>query len=185
MLARQSDGAGHRARRLRADRMVAQPAREIPGLIASPCIGSCPSHILLICLDTYMPPAVYKEGGIYIRDHCGAEPSRDPESAGLKPAVGRRDRASASYAAADRVQAPAGAARGRFRGIHGGRTAASLPAEARTAAGGGCLAGAVSSVLVASRGCSGMPPRPDGRIKTNESNTSEKKGGVTRPRPRI
>src|SRR5204863_6504781 len=67
--------------------------------------------------------------GICVRNHCGAEPPRDTEPPGLVATLGWRDRASASYAAADRVKAPASAARGRFRGIHGGRTAPSLPAE--------------------------------------------------------
>src|SRR6266481_5037994 len=98
---------------------------------------------------------VYKGNGIYIRNHCGAEPPRDIEPPGLRTTVGWRDRASTSYAAADRVKAPASAARGRFRRIHGGRAAPSLPAEARTTSGVGCLAGAVSPVLVRSRGCSG------------------------------
>src|SRR5438874_12686706 len=73
---------------------------------------------------------VYQERGICVRNHCGAEPPGDIGPPGLVTTVGGRDRASASYAAADRVQAPASAARGRFRGIHGGRTAPSLPAEA-------------------------------------------------------
>src|SRR5205809_8105117 len=82
-----------------------------------------------IYLDTYMPCGVYQKSGICVRDHCGAEPPRDVESSGLVTTVGWRDRASAPYATADRVKAPARAARGRFRGIHGGRTAPSLPAE--------------------------------------------------------
>src|SRR5690349_21361488 len=102
---------------------------------------------------------VYEESEICLRNHCGAEPPRDIEPPGLVPTVGGRDRASASYAAADRVEAPASAARGRFRGIHGGRTAPSLPAETGTASGGGCLAGSVPPVLVRSRGCSRTPPR--------------------------
>src|SRR2546429_825323 len=68
-----------------------------------------------------MPDGVYEERGICLRHHCGAEPPRDLEPPGLVPTSGWRDRASASYAAADRVKAPARAARGRFRGIHGGR----------------------------------------------------------------
>src|SRR5205807_9618279 len=113
-------------------------------------------------LDTYMRHGVYKEHGICVRSPCRAEPPRDLEPSGLLTTVGGRDRASTSYAAADRVKAPASAARGRFRGIHGGRTAPSLPAEARTTSGGGCLAGSVPSVLVRSRGCSRTPPRPHG-----------------------
>src|SRR6266446_1259317 len=115
-----------------------------------------------IYLDTYMLCGVYQEGEICVRNHCGAEPPRDIDPPGLVTAVGGRDRASASYAAADRVKAPARAARGRFRGIYSGRTAPSLPAEARTTSGGGCLAGSVPSVLVRSRGCSRTPPRPHG-----------------------
>src|SRR2546422_10671484 len=115
-----------------------------------------------------MPGGVYQRNGICVRNHCGAEPPRDTEPPGLVTTVGGRDRASASYAAADRVKAPASAARGRFRRIHGGRTAPSLPAEARTTSGGRCLAGSVPSVLVRSRRCSRTPPRPHGPIDTNE-----------------
>src|SRR5580698_1792193 len=82
-----------------------------------------------LCLDKHMLHAVYKERGICFRNHCGAEPPRDIESPCLVTAVGGRNRAPTSDAAAHRVQAPASAARGRFRGIHGGRTAPSLPAE--------------------------------------------------------
>src|SRR6267143_6312592 len=117
---------------------------------------------------------VYQEGGICVRNHCGAEPPRDLEPPGLVPTVGGRDRASAWYAAADRVKAPARAARGRFRGIHRGRTAPSLPIEARTTSGGGCLARSVPSVLVRSCGCSRAPPRPHGSINPNEREGKEK-----------
>src|SRR5215472_16943200 len=85
-----------------------------------------------ICLDTYMLCSVYKEHGIGVRNHCGADPPGDLEPAGLVRTVGGRDRAAASYDAADRVEAPARAARGRFRGVHRGRTAPSLQTEART-----------------------------------------------------
>src|SRR5438477_2842009 len=105
---------------------------------------------------------VYEENGIGVRNHCGAEPPCDIEPPGLVTTVGGRDRASTSYAAADRVKAPASAARGRFRGIHSGRTAPSLPAEAGTTSGGRCLAGSVPPVLVRSRRCSRTPPRPHG-----------------------
>src|SRR5881409_320246 len=115
-----------------------------------------------------MPGGVYQPNGICVRNHCGAEPPRDIGPPGLVTTVGGRDRASAAYAAADRVETPASAARGRFRGIHGGRTAPSLPAEARTAAGGGCLAGSVPPVLVCARGCARTPPRPHGPVDTNE-----------------
>ena len=64
----------------------------------------------LIYLDTYMLFRVYKESGICIRNHCGAEPPRDLEPPGLVTTVGWRDRTSTSYAAADRVKAPAGVA---------------------------------------------------------------------------
>src|SRR5215831_10504690 len=118
---------------------------------------------------------VYKRSGICVRSHRGAEPPRDIEPPGLVTTVGGRDRASASHAAADRVQAPASAARGRFRGINGGRTAPSLPAETGTASGGGCLAGAVPPLLVRSRGCSRTPPRPHGAIHADEKEDKEKK----------
>src|SRR5215469_4205716 len=84
---------------------------------------------LLICLDKYILCRVYKERGICIRNYCGAEPSRDIEPPGLIPTVSWGDRASTSYATADRVKALARAARGRFCGIHRGRSATSLPAE--------------------------------------------------------
>src|SRR5690242_18455591 len=115
-----------------------------------------------ICLDTYMLFGVYEENGIPLRNHCGAEPPRDTQPSGLVTTVGWRDRASASYAAADRIKAPARAPRGRFRGIHSGRTAPSLPAETRTISRGGCLAGSVPPVLVRSCRRSRTPPRPPG-----------------------
>ena len=137
---------------------------------------------LCICLDTYMPVRVYKESGICLRNHCGAEPPRDLEPPGLVTTVGGRDRASASYAAADRVKAPARAARGRFRGIHGGRTAPSLPAEAGTISGGGYVAGSVPPVLVRSPGCSRTPPRPHGSINANEKEDKRRRRGPSRER---
>ena len=72
----------------------------------------------------------YTKSGICVRNHCGAEPPRDTEPPGLVTTVGWRDFAAASYVAADRIKAPARAARGRLRGIHGGRPASSLPTEA-------------------------------------------------------
>src|ERR1700678_2114594 len=101
------------------------------------------SGIFHIYLDTYMQCGVYTTNGICLRNHCGAEPPRDIEPSGLVTTVGWRDRASASYAAADRVQAPARAARRGFRRIHSGRAAPSLPAEARTISASGCVAGSV------------------------------------------
>src|SRR4051794_31415594 len=111
---------------------------------------------------------VYEESGICVRHHCGAEPPRDIEPPGLVTTVGWRDRASTSYAAADRVKAPASAARGRFRAIHGRRTAPSLSAEARTTSRGGCVAGSVPPVLVRSHRCARTPPRAHGSINANE-----------------
>src|SRR5215472_11723321 len=118
---------------------------------------------------------VYKDCGICVRSHCGAEPPRDIEPPGLVTTVSWRDRASASHAAADRVQAPASAAGGRFRGIHCGRTAPSLPAQTGTASGGGCLAVSLSPLLVRSRGCSRTAPRPHGSNHANEKEDKEKK----------
>src|SRR5215467_2216682 len=86
--------------------------------------------ILYMPLHVYTMLSILKRHGIGIRNHCGAKPPRDIESAGLVGTVGGRNRASTSDAAADCVQAPASPARGRVRGIHGGRTAPSLPAEA-------------------------------------------------------
>jgi len=133
-----------------------------------------PVYILYIYLDTYMLFGVYQEDGICVRNHCGAEPPRDTEPPGLVTTVSGRDRASASYGAADRVKAPACAARGRFRGIHGGRTAPSLPAETWTISAGRFLAGAVPPVLVRSRRCSRTPPRPHGTNETGSISTNEK-----------
>src|SRR6185437_284793 len=132
-----------------------------------------------------MPCGVYQGNGI-LRNHCGAEPPRDTEPPGLVTAVGWRDRASASYDAADRVKAPARAARSRFRGVHRGRTAPSLPTETRTVSGAGCLVGSVPSILVRARGCSRTAPRPDESFNTNEGNTNEKedKQKTARPKPR-
>src|SRR5436190_1741929 len=90
-----------------------------------------------IYLDRYMPRWVYRAHGICVRNHCRAEPPRDIEPPGLVTTVSRGDRAPASHAATDRLEAPAGAARGRARGSHGGRTAPSLSAEPCTAPGGG------------------------------------------------
>src|SRR5258706_16211748 len=117
---------------------------------------------------------VYQENGICLRSHCGTEPPRYIEPPGLVTTVGWRDRASTSYDAADGVKAPASAARGRFRGIHGGRTAPSLPVETRTISRGGCLAGSVPPVLVRSRRCSRTPSRPYGSVNTNEKEDKEK-----------
>src|SRR5712671_5856344 len=129
---------------------------------------------------------VYEEHGICIRNHCGAEPPRDLGPPGLVPTVGWRDRAPTSHAADDRVKAPARVARGRFRGVHRGRTAPPLPTEAKTISGGGCLAGAVPPVLVRSHGCAGTAPRPDGTFITNQGKTNEKQDRekTTRPKPR-
>src|ERR1700751_1784824 len=111
---------------------------------------------------------VYKERGICIRNHCRAEPPRDLEPAGLVRTSGGRDRTATSYDAADRVEAPACAARGRFRGVDSGRTAPSLPAEAGTISGDECIAGSVPPVLVRSPRCSRTPPRPHRSINPNE-----------------
>src|SRR5580693_876185 len=126
------------------------------GTAAISCASASPAFI---CLDTYMLCGVYAKHGVYLRNHCGAEPPRDIEPPGLVPTVGGRDRAPASYVAAGRVKAPARAARRRFRRIHGGRSAPSLPAEARTTSRDGCLASPVPPVLVQPPGCSRTPPR--------------------------
>src|SRR5579863_8177798 len=91
---------------------------------------------------------VYQESGICFRNHCGAEPPGDTEPPGLLATVRWRDRASTSYAAAYRVKAPASAARGRLRRVHGGCTAPSLPLETGTTSGSGRLAGPVPPFLV-------------------------------------
>src|SRR6267154_3537238 len=127
-----------------------------------------------------MPCGVYQEHGIRIRNHCRAEPPRDIEPAGLVTTVGGRDRARTWYDAADGVKAPASAARGRLRGIHGGRTAPPVPAETGITSGTGCVAGSVPPVLVRSRRCSRTPPGPHGAGNTNEksgkSNEKERQG---------
>src|SRR5262245_51679926 len=118
---------------------------------------------------------VYSGSGVRVRDHCGAESPRDIGPAGRVPTVGGSDRAPASDAAADRVEAPASAARGRLRGIHRGRTTPSLPTESWTISGAGCLAGPVPSVLDRARGCSRTPPRADGSIHSDEKQDEEEK----------
>src|SRR5580704_1291600 len=126
---------------------------------------------------------VYQGHGIF-RNHRRAEPPRDIESAGLLTTIGGRDRASAWYDTADRVKAPAGAARGRFRGVHRGRTTPSLPAQTWTISGGGCLACSVPPVLVRSRGCSRTAPRPHGYCNANEGNAGKREGKEKSPRPK-
>src|SRR5262245_14649660 len=122
-----------------------------------------------------MPCEVYKERGIGIRNHRGAEPPRDLEPAGVVGTVGWRNRTSTWDAAAHRVKASARAARRRFRGIHGGRTAPSLPPEAGTVSRNGCLARSVPAVLVRSCGCARTPSRPHSSINTNQEEDKEKK----------
>src|SRR6185369_17095794 len=92
------------------------------------------------CLDTYILHRVYTESGLAIRNHCGAQPPRDIEPVGLLGTVGRRDRASTSYVAADCVKAPARVARRRVRRILGRCAAPSLPPEAWTTSRAGCVA---------------------------------------------
>src|SRR5215467_421202 len=84
---------------------------------------------LLICLDTYILIAVYKECAVRFRDHCRAEPARDPQSPAVVGAVGGRDRASAVHAAAYRVETPARASGRRLRGGHRGCAATRVPVE--------------------------------------------------------
>src|SRR2546421_12967124 len=130
---------------------------------------------------------VYEEHGICFRNHCRAEPPGDTDSPGLLPTLRGRDRASASYGAADRVEASASAARGRFRGIHGGRTAPSVSLKTRTISRGGCLAISVPSVLVRPRGCSRTSSRPHAPISGSGNgwgNTEENKEQTTRRKPR-
>src|SRR5215472_5928607 len=121
-----------------------------------------------------MSYGVYKDHGICVRNHCRAEPPCNTEPPGLVTTVGGRNRASASHAAADCVQAPARAARGRFRGIDRGRTAPSLPAETGTLSGVGGLAGSVPPVLVRSRRCSRTLPRPYRSTKANQKESQAK-----------
>src|SRR5262249_48270636 len=83
-------------------------------------------HCSLYALTGICAMEYIKGHGIRLRNHCGAEPSRDIEPPRRVTAVGWRDRASTRYDAADRVKAPESAARGRYRRMHGGRTASSL-----------------------------------------------------------
>ncbi len=140
---------------------------------------------LLIYLDTYMLCRVYQASGICIRNYCGAEPPRDTQSPSVVPTVGGRDRAPASYDAANRIQAPARTKGGRFCGIDGGRTAPSLPAKSGTTSGAGGLAGSIPPVLVRPCGCSRTPPRPRGSIERGSSKANKEedteKGGARQP----
>src|SRR5579862_153199 len=131
-------------------------------------------RFFIICLDTYILFGVYQGNGICVRNHRGAQPPRDIEPPGLISTVGGRDRAPASYAAADRVQAPASAARGRFRGSHRGCTTPSLPFETRTTSGTGRLAGSVPPLLVCSHRCSRTSPESDGSRPQGSINPTER-----------
>src|SRR3954451_14261401 len=118
--------------------MLKRPERASP---LAPCVGKHHSArrrttaangrpgVPHIFLDKHMLRGVYKESGICVRSHCGAEPPRDLEPPRVVTTVSWRDRAPTWYAAADRVEAPASIARRRFRRIHGGRATPSLPAE--------------------------------------------------------
>ena len=116
----------------------------------------------IIFLDTYMPYTVYTRDGFRLRNHCRAQPPRHPEPSRLVATVGWRDRAATPHAATGRLQASESVARGRFRGINGGRTAPPLPVEARTFSRARYVAGAVPPLLVRSRRCSRTPPRSHG-----------------------
>src|SRR5207247_7202502 len=98
-------GADHGTDRQR--RFLIAPTTSFPPCNRSCCLILARQIPTCIYLDTYILCAVYQERGICVRNHCGAEPPRDIEPPGLVPAVGWRDRASAWYAAADRVEAPA------------------------------------------------------------------------------
>src|SRR5262249_39794749 len=135
---------------------------------------------LVYALTRICPIEYIRDHGICLRNRCRAEPACDPEPPRLVRAVGRRDRTSASYVAADRVKAPASAARGGFRGIHGGRPAPAFPADPCPASAAGCLAGSVPAVLVRSRGCARTPPRPHASADTNDQEDRET---TTRPKP--
>src|SRR5438270_551372 len=93
----------------------------------------------------------------------------------LVTTVGWRDRASASYAAADRVKALASADRKSTRLNYSHSQTPYVAADAKKKSGGGCLAGSVPSVLVRSRRCSRTSPRPHGSINKNETEDKEKK----------
>src|SRR4029077_6242747 len=135
---------------------------------------NCLGHIFIF-LDTYIRVRVYEESAIYLRNHRRAESPRDLEPPGLVPTIGGRDRASTSYAAADGVQAPAGAARRRFCRVNSGGTAPPRLPETRSVSGDGGLAVSVPPVLVDSRGCSRTVPRPHGVIERGSVNPNEKK----------
>src|SRR5258706_4821414 len=122
-----------------------------------------------------MPDSVYSAYGIGVRNHRGAEPPRDPEPSGPVAEVGRGDRAPAPDAAADGVEASAGAARRRLRGIDSRRAAASLPAQSGASSGGRRVARSVSPVLVRARRCSRTLPRPLGSRPGNEKQETQEK----------
>jgi hypothetical protein len=61
----------------------------------------------------------------------------------------------------------------RDRRIHSGRTAPSLPAQARSTSAGRCPAGFVPPIVVRSRRYTRAPPRPRGSITTNEQENNE------------
>src|SRR3954463_7720627 len=130
----------------------------------------------------YIPSRVYKECGIGVRDHRGAEPPRDPQSPGRIRTVGGRDRAAAGDATADSVQAPPGVARSRLRRVHHRRPAPCLPAQARRASGAGCVARAVPAILVGSRRCARAPPRSHPPENTHYNKEDEEQKMTDRER---
>ena len=80
---------------------------------------------------------VYEEHGIGVRNHCGAEPPRDTEPAGLsQQSVGEIERQlrMTQPTVSKHLRA---LREGRFGGVHSRRTAPSVPLKARTVSGGG------------------------------------------------
>ena len=84
-----------------------------------------------------------------------AEPNRRAILSLLVSSEQSVERSGGSFACRSRpYRSTCGCCAGRIRRSHGRRTAPTLPTEAGSASGGGCLAGAVPRVLVRARGCS-------------------------------
>src|SRR5207249_1336199 len=106
--------------------------------------------------------------GICVRHSRGAEPTGHLEPPGHVGEVRRRARTAARDAPALRVEAPPGAARGRFRGFASRCAAPRLSAPARTLHGAGLVARPVPAILVGACGCARAPPGPHGTTAGTE-----------------
>src|SRR5262252_1939647 len=111
--------------------------------------------------------------GIRLQHPGRAESTRVAAFARRVGAVRRRARASARNATALGVEAPAGAARVRLRGVSSRRAASRLPAAARAPHGAGFVAGAVSPPVVDPPRCARTPSGSHGGRAQSETQESK------------